>query len=99
MVELWPMAYCNDLCNDIALASFSRYNSRHGKAQCDHAWTADQNGRGHSASQSCRKDRGRRSIDMIKFAGEFGLTPVARSRLAAGIGGSPDGGKFDGLLA
>ena len=39
------------------------------------------------------------AIDMIKFAGEFGLTPVARSRLAAGIGGSPDGGKFDGLLA
>jgi hypothetical protein len=36
---------------------------------------------------------------MLRFAGEFGLTPVARSRLAAGIGGKPPaGGKFDGLL-
>jgi phage terminase small subunit len=38
--------------------------------------------------------------DMIRYAGEFGLTPVARSRLAAGVGGQPPGGgKFDGLLA
>jgi P27 family predicted phage terminase small subunit len=37
---------------------------------------------------------------MIRFAGEFGLTPVARSRLAAGVGGRlPGVGKFDGLLA
>lgn len=38
--------------------------------------------------------------NMIRYAGEFGLTPVARSRRAAGIGGQPPGGgKFDGLLA
>jgi phage terminase small subunit len=37
---------------------------------------------------------------MIRFAGEFGLTPVARARLAAGrLGQPPSGGKFDGLLA
>jgi P27 family predicted phage terminase small subunit len=36
--------------------------------------------------------------DMLRYAGEFGLTPVARSRLAAGVGGQPPGGKFAGLL-
>ena len=36
--------------------------------------------------------------DMIRFAGEFGLTPVARSRLAAGLGGQPGPGKFGDLL-
>jgi|SRR5580700_8752911 P27 family predicted phage terminase small subunit len=37
--------------------------------------------------------------DMVSFAGEFGLTPVARSRLAAGIGGQPPRpSKFNGLL-
>jgi P27 family predicted phage terminase small subunit len=39
---------------------------------------------------------------MLRFAGEFGMTPVARSRLAAGIGGQPPGGpgsKFHGLLS
>ena len=35
----------------------------------------------------------------LSFAGHFGLTPVARSRLAAGIGRQPGPGKFDGLLA
>jgi P27 family predicted phage terminase small subunit len=39
------------------------------------------------------------AADMLRFAGEFGLTPVARSRLASGISGQPPGGgKFDGLL-
>jgi P27 family predicted phage terminase small subunit len=39
------------------------------------------------------------AADMLRYAGEFGLTPVARSRLAAGIGAQPPtGGKFDGLL-
>jgi P27 family predicted phage terminase small subunit len=38
--------------------------------------------------------------DMVSYARDFGMTPVARSRLAAGIGGPPpSGGKFDGLLA
>ena len=37
--------------------------------------------------------------NMIAVAGLFGLTPVARSRLAAGIYGQPPGpSKFDGLL-
>jgi P27 family predicted phage terminase small subunit len=36
---------------------------------------------------------------MLRYAGEFGMTPVARSRLAAGIGPEPPrGGKFSGLL-
>jgi phage terminase small subunit len=34
--------------------------------------------------------------DMLKFAVEFGLSPVARTRVAGGI--STAGGKFDGLL-
>jgi P27 family predicted phage terminase small subunit len=37
--------------------------------------------------------------DMVAYAGQFGLTPVARSRLAAGIDGQPAPGKFDGFLA
>jgi P27 family predicted phage terminase small subunit len=35
--------------------------------------------------------------DMLRFAGEFGLTPVARTRLAAGYT-PPSPSKFDGLL-
>jgi P27 family predicted phage terminase small subunit len=38
--------------------------------------------------------------DMLRFASEFALTPVARSRLAAGIYSQPaPPSKFDGLLA
>jgi P27 family predicted phage terminase small subunit len=41
----------------------------------------------------------RAAESMLRFASELGLTPVARSRLAAGINGQPPGrGKFDGLL-
>ncbi len=36
--------------------------------------------------------------DMLRFAGEFGLTPVARTRLAAGGFGPSPPSKFDGLL-
>jgi P27 family predicted phage terminase small subunit len=41
------------------------------------------------------------AADMVHFAGEFGMTPVARSRLAAGVGGQPPTGpsKFGDLLA
>ena len=40
------------------------------------------------------------AADMVSYAGEFGMTPVARSRIAAGVGGQPPSrGKFDGLLA
>jgi phage terminase small subunit len=35
--------------------------------------------------------------DMVRYAGEFGLTPVARTRLTQGLQQSPS--KFDGLLA
>jgi P27 family predicted phage terminase small subunit len=35
--------------------------------------------------------------DMLRFAGEFGLTPVARARIAAGVYAEPKG-KFEGLL-
>lgn len=39
--------------------------------------------------------------DMVRYAGEFGLTPVARARIAAAYNGGDDGGsrKFAGLLA
>jgi P27 family predicted phage terminase small subunit len=37
---------------------------------------------------------------MISFAGQLGATPIARTRLAAGVLGSPPGdGKFAGFLA
>jgi P27 family predicted phage terminase small subunit len=38
--------------------------------------------------------------DMLRYAGEFGLTPAARARLSAsGFDPPPSDGKFDGLLA
>ena len=37
--------------------------------------------------------------DMVRYAGEFGLTPAARSRIAAGIHTESKASKFDGLLA
>jgi P27 family predicted phage terminase small subunit len=38
--------------------------------------------------------------DMVRYAAEFGLTPAARTRIAAGAGGDdPPRGKFAGLLA
>jgi P27 family predicted phage terminase small subunit len=36
--------------------------------------------------------------DMLRFAGEFGVTPAARTRLASGVYGQSSSGKFDGLL-
>jgi P27 family predicted phage terminase small subunit len=36
--------------------------------------------------------------NMVRFSGEFGLTPVARARIAKGID-QPARSKFDGLLA
>jgi P27 family predicted phage terminase small subunit len=39
------------------------------------------------------------AADMVRYAGEFGLTAVARSRLAAGVSGQPAPSKFEGLLA
>jgi P27 family predicted phage terminase small subunit len=39
------------------------------------------------------------AADMLRFAGEFGMTPAARTRLATSLGGPSGGGKFDGLLA
>ena len=38
------------------------------------------------------------AADMVRYAGEFGLTPVARTRIAKGIHEQPPT-KFDGLLA
>ena len=38
------------------------------------------------------------AADMVRNAGEFGLTPVARTRIAQGIHPQPSS-KFDGLLA
>ena len=39
------------------------------------------------------------AADMVRYASEFGLSALARSRLAAGINAPPPGGgKFDGLL-
>lgn len=39
--------------------------------------------------------------DMVRYAGEFGMTPVARARISAGVGYEPPrgGGKFGDLIA
>jgi P27 family predicted phage terminase small subunit len=37
--------------------------------------------------------------DMVRYAGEFGMTAAARARIAAGVYNNPSGGKFDGLIA
>jgi phage terminase small subunit len=41
------------------------------------------------------------AADMVRFAGECGLSPAARARISAGVGYEPPpgGGKFDGLIA
>jgi P27 family predicted phage terminase small subunit len=36
--------------------------------------------------------------DMVRYASEFGLTPLARGRIASGGYEPPGSGKFDGLL-
>lgn len=36
--------------------------------------------------------------DVVRYAGEFGMTALARSRMGAGIDGPQPPGKFDGLL-
>lgn len=38
------------------------------------------------------------AADMVRFAGEFGLTPVARARLGSAPSSRSGRGKFDGLL-
>ena len=35
---------------------------------------------------------------MVRYAGLFGITPVARSRIAAGVHAQPGSSKFDGLI-
>jgi P27 family predicted phage terminase small subunit len=39
----------------------------------------------------------RAASDMVRYAGEFGFSPAARARIAAGVHVQP-AGKFDGLL-
>jgi P27 family predicted phage terminase small subunit len=36
--------------------------------------------------------------DMVRYAGEFGMTPAARARIAAGPNPPSGGSKFDGLI-
>jgi P27 family predicted phage terminase small subunit len=38
------------------------------------------------------------AAEMVKIAGQFGMSPAARSRIAAGIAGQPQPSKFDGLI-
>jgi len=41
----------------------------------------------------------RAAADMVRYASEFGFTPAARARIAAGFAGGEAPSKFDGLLA
>jgi P27 family predicted phage terminase small subunit len=38
------------------------------------------------------------AADMVRYAGEFGMTAVARTRIAASVGSQPGPSKFDGLI-
>lgn len=38
------------------------------------------------------------AADMVRYAGEFGLTALARTRISAGPNAPQPPGKFDGLL-
>nr|WP_245003902.1 P27 family phage terminase small subunit [Bradyrhizobium liaoningense] len=39
------------------------------------------------------------AADVVRYAGEFGLSALARSRISAGFNAPPSGpSKFDGLL-
>jgi len=35
---------------------------------------------------------------MVRYAAEFGFSPAAGARIAAGVYEPPPGGKFDGLI-
>jgi P27 family predicted phage terminase small subunit len=39
------------------------------------------------------------AADMVRYAGEFGMSPAARTRIRAGVGARSDASKFDGLIA
>ena len=41
----------------------------------------------------------RAAQDMVSYAGQFGLSPLARARIAAGVYENKPTSKFDGLLA
>jgi phage terminase small subunit len=41
----------------------------------------------------------RAANDMVRYAGEFGMSPAARARIRAGVWHEPPPSKFDGLLA
>jgi P27 family predicted phage terminase small subunit len=78
--------------------------------QAAHHWvTAEKLARERGEATDDAEERLLRQIaraaaaQMAKIAGQFGMTPVARARIGAGIGGhGPDGdggdGKFSGLL-
>jgi hypothetical protein len=38
------------------------------------------------------------AADMVRYAGEFGFSPAARARIAAGPGSVQPASKFDGLF-
>jgi P27 family predicted phage terminase small subunit len=55
------------------------------------------NADGNARQNPLVKIAARAAADMLRFAGEFGLTPVARARIGADVYAQPKG-KFDGLL-
>src|SRR4029079_11570849 len=55
------------------------------------------NGKGDVRTNPLVRIAGQAAEEMVRFAGEFGMTPAARSKLVAGIGRQPRG-KFDGLI-
>ena len=54
---------------------------------------------GDAAENPLAKIARKAAADMVRYAGEFGMSPAARARISAGVWHEPPPGKFDGLLA
>jgi phage terminase small subunit len=55
---------------------------------------------GHPRRSALSQIAAAAAADMVRFGGEFGLSPASRARISAGVGFEPPrSNKFDGLLA
>jgi hypothetical protein len=55
--------------------------------------------RGRGEQAEIYRRSGERAADVVRFASEFGLTALGRTRISAGANApQPPRGKFDGLL-
>jgi P27 family predicted phage terminase small subunit len=105
--ELWVLGLLTVL-DTACLAAYCQAYSRWREAEEALARMAARDGQMHAMLIKTQAGDARRNplikisadaaADMVRYAGEFGLTAVARNRLAAGVYGQPAPSKFDGLL-